>query len=167
MLLTRCTLFLIFATSLRGNGLPAKMFTTTLVLVAILSLKFACALKVYKDFRVSVLEFCFLLNLLILSAILYYLRDDGSNTISRCISASVSVSMVLFIGILAYHVYLRVNRMRWFASIESVILTKWPRKKHDTVHAEDTALPNLQHSQPTTTSVELREALLASDSIAI
>ncbi len=165
MLLTRCVLFLAFAVNYRGSELLTTMYVTTLVLIAIFMLNMTFAMKVYKNFYLSILELCFLLNLLILSATVYYLQgSNGSDDIiCKCTSASISVSLIMFIGILSYHTYLRVNKTRWYSLIKNkdTFLAKLQVKKHDAVPAEETCSLDILNF-PTRTSVELREALLAS-----
>ncbi len=99
------------------------------------------------------LELCFLV---ILSATTLYSlgsnnRSDG--IICKCASASISVSLVMFIGILSYHTYLRVNKTRWFTQIKDTILAKWQVKMPDAVPAEETSSSNVLNFL-TTTSVK-------------
>ena len=76
MLLTRCGLFLAFATFQSDTSVPANMFVTNLTVIAILLYK-TLASKVYKHLFVNLLELCFLINLGILSAILFYVKDSS------------------------------------------------------------------------------------------
>ena len=155
MLLTRCVLFLAFATS--DNRLLMNMYITTSILFGILTLK---TFVVYKNFQINILETCFLLNIAILSTTtLLLLENDGSNsggTICKCTSASISVSVTMFIGILAYHAYLRINKTRWFTSIKDSLLPKRHRQYH-MIPAEENAAPDNPVLKPTTTIVDLRE----------
>ncbi len=60
--------------------------------------------KVYKNVYIHLLEVCFLLNF---SATVQYLKGKGSNTgVWKTVTASISVSFIMFLGILAYHAYL-------------------------------------------------------------
>ncbi len=159
MLLTRCALFLGFVASYNDDE---NSYITVLVLTAvyIFTLKMTCAMKVDKNKYMNILEVCFLVNLLIISATLYSSRDSRSGTICKCTSASISVSMVIFIGILFYHSYLKISNTMWYASIKAATLKKWQTMNHHADPLEDDNPPNVMQQMPTTTSVELREALL-------
>ena len=160
MLLSRSVLFLFFASYHSDNALLANMYITNLVLIGILMIK-TVTTKVYKNSLVNVLETCFLLNLVILSGTIYYL--GYSNNICICTSASISVSMVISAGILAYHTSLQLNKTRCFNSIKDSILAKW-RKHYHTLPAncEEGDAPPAHPPQrlPTRSVVELREELL-------
>ena len=139
------------------------MFITTLVLFGIFTLKI-CVVKVYKSFLINLLELCFLLNLGILSATLYYLKGNSSSdgSICKCTSASISVSVVLFIGILIYHAYLQLNKTRCFTSIKDGFLAKWHTRPYRTIPAEEeNTPPNTIQGQLTSM---IREEFLESDS---
>ena len=162
MLLSRCVLFLAFASYHSDNALLANTASiTTLILIGLLAIK-ACATKVYKNFLINVLEVFFLLNMVILFGTVHYLKDNNSDDAYFCTSASisVSVSMIIFTGILTYHAYLQLNKTKRFKSIKDAILTKWHKHYH-TVPAEENAPPaNPAPNLPTTMVVELREELL-------
>ena len=160
MLLSRCVLFLAFSFNYSDNGLLANcnMYITTLVLIGILIIK-TCTTKVYKNSFVNVFEICFLLNLVVLSGTINYL-GYSDDIICICTSASISVSMVISAGILAYHTYLQLNKTRCFNSIKDSILAKW-RKHYQADCEEEDALPAYPAQRlPTRSVVELREELL-------
>ena len=77
MLLTRCVLFLAFASSHRDSDILANTYIITLVLIAVLTVK-TCATKVYRNVHMNTLELSSLLNLVILSATVYYLKGKGT-----------------------------------------------------------------------------------------
>ena len=118
MLLTRCILFLVFAFSYSEDRLLLNLLTTTIILVMILGLK-VCIMTTYKSRYVNMLELIFLLNLAILSAALSYIRGHSKNdhSLCNCTSASISASMVIFVGILMYHIYLTIKKTKLFAKI--------------------------------------------------
>ena len=163
ILLIRCVLFLAFASNYSSNALLANMYITTLVLVGILATK-TCLTKVYKNSLVNALENFFLLNLVILSGTVYYLRgrNGSDDAICYCTSASVSVSMLIFTGILAYHGYLQLNKTRAFNSTKNAILAKFPIKRYRTLAGEEDgdSMPHASSPVFTETVVELREELL-------
>lgn len=168
MLLTRCILFLVFASSSQDDIL-ANMYVTTLLISGVLTVK-TFATKIYKNTYIGILELAFLLNLLILSVTLCYIK--GRNTTNDSIickgaTASISISLVTFVGIVAYHTYLKVKNTRVYSSIKHrLILCNWPVRCRDkevsNVH-KPIIIGNV-HEVPSSTLVELREELLASDS---
>ena len=162
MLLSRCVLFLAFSFNYNDNGLLANMYITSLVLIGILTIK-TCSTKVYKNSLVNRLEICFLLNLVILSGTIYYLGYSDNINTCICMSASISVSMAISAGILAYHTSLQLNKTRCFNSIKDSILAKW-RKHYHRLPAdpeeEDTPPAHPAQRLPTRMVVELREELL-------
>ena len=157
ILLSRCVLFRAFFSYHSDDALLANMYITTLVIIGIFAIK-ACITKVYKYSLVNILEVCFLLNLIILSGTAYYLGRGVDVCI--CMSASISVSMVISAGILAYHTYLQLNKTIFFNSIKDSILAKW-RKYYHTLPADrelEDALPAYPAQRlPTRSVVELRE----------
>ena len=157
MLLSRCVLFLAFSFNYNNSGLLANMYITTLVLIGLLTMK-TCITKVYKNSLVNVLEICFLLNLVVLSGTTYYLGVSDNTCI--CTRASISVSIVIFAGVLAYHTHLQLNKIRLFKLITDTILTLW-RKHYQSLPSdyeeEDTSPANPPPRLPTTSVVELRE----------
>ena len=166
MLLIRCVLFLSFASSYNDNRLMSNMYTTTVVLMLVLGFR-CCILKVYKKIGVNLLELSFLLNLGILSATLNYLRGNNSSdgALCKCISASISISMVTFTGIMIYHIYLKVKATKCFKPFEVFFLAmRHTGHKYDRITPADENLPTeSQQDFPTSTTVELREELLDVD----
>ena len=169
MLLTRCLLFLAFASSY-GNTDPLlnNMYITTVVFFFIVLYK-VFVRNVYKQVFTNVLEMCFLVNLEILSITLSFIKGSNSSSevLCRSSNASISISFVLFLLILTYHTYLQLQRRRWFVQLKDSLLTKWPLKYYHTTAAEDNSHVLTDHntniSAPTTTLIELREELLASE----
>ena len=168
MLLTRCILFLAFATNYSSDEIVANSYITTLVILGILLIK-TYSTKVYRSFWKNLLELSFLCNMEILSATLSYFKgtiSDDNSMICKSINASISISFITFIGILAYHAYLQMERTRWYVSTKQAVLSKLPIRQHPTSSTED----NLQvpkavslKALPSTSLVELREELLASN----
>jgi predicted outer membrane repeat protein len=154
MLLTRCLLFIAFATYQQDRPLMTNMFTVTVVVMGILTIKL-CTGNVYKQPIIDFLEVTFLLNLGILSAALHYLQEKESMN-SRCqiTNASISISLVTFLSILVYHAYLQVNRMKCLSSI----IGKMPHKPA-TLNL-DFQSKTLTTTSCTSTMVDIRESLL-------
>ena len=131
MLLTRCVLFLAFTTVQSGDALPmpTNMFITSLVVLLILVYKLIISTKIYQHRYVSLLELCFLVNLEVLSASVYYayLNKDLDTTACKITSASISLSLLGFIVILAYHAHLQLKKTRLYLSLTKLrILRKCP-----------------------------------------
>ena len=164
MLLTRCVLFLAFASSHNDDELLTNMYISTLVLTALFTLK-ACVPKMYQDFRINLLELSFLLNLMVLSATVYYLRGNRNNdlVLCQCTSASVAVSMATFVGILAYHAILQLNKTKCFMKFKDSVLAKQRAEQYHAFRHEEDTLPAPAAKPPTRTFVELREDLLGSE----
>ena len=159
-LLIRCVLFFAFTSSYKDDEVLENMYITTIVLIAIFIFK-SCTTKTYKYFYINLLENCFFLNLAVLSATLYYLRGESSDSDAKvcwCVTASLSVSLVLFGGILAYHAYLIFNKTRCVIFLKDAIHAKLMNREKNT-----TPLLNPVQKVPTTTTVILREELLESD----
>ena len=168
MLLTRCVLFLAFATNYSSDEILVNSFITSLVISGVLLVK-TCSTVVYKNFWMNVLELSFLCNLEILSVTLCYLKaaSAGDNSmVCKCTNSSISIGFIIFIGILAYHAYLQMGRTRWYISTKQAVLSKLPIRLHPTSSTEDTLqVPKAVSLKtlPSTSLVELREELLASN----
>ena len=157
MLLIRCVLFLAFSSFYRDNNVTANVYTTTLVITGILIIK-TCATDVYKNRWVSILETCFLANLSVLSATLYYL-DSTEDIRCRATSASIAVSFLLFFGILSYHGFLKLRKTRYF----NIAYLKAREKISGFSRNRDIPMEN-ESTLPSSTMVKLREELLTSTS---
>lgn len=160
-LLTRCLLFLIFAISYRQDEILTNTYATTLVISGIFVMK-TCTRHVYKNFYFDILELCFLLNLFILSATLYYLKtsNHSNEVICKSTNASITISFAVFIGIVSYHTYLKIEKTKFCDFIRRIFCKKLiveERKEEDTFQL-DAAVKT-----PTTSYVELREELLTND----
>ena len=118
----------------------------------------------YKNFRMNILEICFLLNLAILSATTwYYLTIDSSNNegaTCKFISASISVSLAMFIGILVYHAHLQINKTSCFKSFKDCLLSKRSIRQYHIIPGEENIHPENPKPKPTTSTIDLREELL-------
>ena len=150
------------------HALLNNMYITTVVTSCILIYK-VFVRNVYKQVFTNVLEMCFLVNFEILSATLTFLKGSNSSSevLCRSSNASISISLILFLLILTYQTYLQLQKRRWFVQLKDSLLTKWPLRYYHTTAAEDNSHvltdPNTDISAPTTTFLELREELLASE----
>lgn len=163
MLLTRCVLFVCFGSSHNDDELLTNTYITTLILTAVIAIK-TCVPKMYNDFRINLLELAFLLNLMVLSATAYYLRGNSSNdlVLCQCTSASVAVTMAMFVGILTYHAILQLNKTKCFMDFKHFVLARRRTEQYAAIPDEN-APPTVVPKLPTRTFVELREELLESE----
>ena len=131
LLLTRCVLFLAFISASHGrNKLLSNMFITTIILIAVLTLKIFIQ-KIYINTFLNFIEVCFFLNLVVLSTTLHYLTSNSNDdNICKIITSSVSLAMIMFIGIVIYHAYLIITKTNLFKTLKTIIITKMPLKKN-------------------------------------
>ena len=168
MLLTRCVLFIAFSTAHSDSALRTNMFITNLVVLGILVYK-TVSTKIYQQLYVSLLELCFLVNVEVLSASVYYayLKNDLESTVCKITSASISLSLLGFAVILAYHAHLQLRKTKFYLSLKLRILKKCPSFLQRAHTQNDTIPPSVHETDTgsearTTTFFQLREALLAS-----
>ena len=121
--------------------------------------------KVYAQVCIETFEVCFLINLGFLSATLCYLlgnlKNNNERIVHNIVTASISLSFVMFLGILAYHVHLRIRKMKYYTVF---LERKWQRQRQTaTCDPEGFDSTNV-NTKPliTTTTIELGERLLES-----
>ena len=163
MLITRCVLFLVFATNFVDDDIRTNMFSVTLVIIGILIIKTRLP-KVYKNIYIDLLEVCFLLNLVILSATVYYLDGISSNgVLCKIVSSSIAVSLIMFLGILVYHALLQIRKTKFYTLIkQSLLRRRQDGQQHHTIPVNSKPDLSNKFKPPTTTTVDLREPLLES-----
>ena len=160
MLITRCVLFLVFATNSADDDIRTNKFSVTLVIIGILIIKTRLP-KVYKHIYIDLLEVCFLLNLVILSATVYYLDGISINRVlCKIVSSSIAVSFIMFLGILFYHAFLQIKKTKFYVPINQSLLRRRQDGQRHTIPVN--SKPDLSNklNPPTTTTVDLREPLL-------
>ena len=110
LLLVRVCLFLVFSLNTIGNS----MINLLAVCIAMSCLLAYLSIVggVYKQWWLNVIETAFVLNLLILSSGSLYQINTGSS-IKPVSYTSVSIALVIFIGILIYHIILNVTRTKF------------------------------------------------------
>ena len=159
-LLLRCILFLVFATSSTENAILTNMFIVTLVIMGVLITK-TLVMKIYASLKIQLLELCFLSNLGAVSATLYYLKGSDSDVaLCRTLTASISISFIMFLGIIAYHACLQIRKTKCFLYIKQVFHLKETRHLKESQLVDST---DVTKTPPTSTTVELREQLLESN----
>ena len=116
LLLVRVCLFLVFSLNTIGN----RMINLLAVCIAMSCLLAYLSLVggVYKQWWLNVIETAFILNLLILSLGSFYQINTGSS-IKPVSYTSTGIAFVLFIGILIYHITLKVTKTIFGQKIKS------------------------------------------------
>ena len=107
LLLVRCTLFLVFACNISGNdsvNLLVISSTTSGIFIW-----FALSGMVYKKWCLNALELSFILNLGILAVAIYHVKVSGGSQ-SAVVYTSVGIAFLTFVGIVTYHIYLRIEQ---------------------------------------------------------
>ena len=113
LLFMRSSLYILNTVTFFSNT-PLKKELTKMGTAAacILTMSLACAFPhgVYKKWSLNMLEFSFFLNLCITSALLVIFQDHYSG---RIVYTSVSITILTFLGILTYHVSLKIKFNVW------------------------------------------------------
>ena len=156
MLLVRCILLLESTIYHRNHALLTNMYSLTLVTTGILTIK-TFSSNIYKNIYMSTLELGYLLNLVILSMTLHYLKGKGSSDDALCksISVSIAISMVMFTGILMYHAFLQLKKTRIFAYLH---IKRYNRQQHEQLLVDPTEMTRdslVKTGTPTTSVLEI------------
>ena len=144
-----------------GLGLLARLFLlltsaitlTTLpyivtVLISIVAFMFGLqVLSVYKQWQLSVLECCFLLNLVVLSSGALLIQLQGGNK-DWLACTSLGIAFILFLFIILYHVWRRVRsfkrqRMNGYVEIDGNVQTQ-PQVSESRVTYQEVSVPELR-----------------------
>ena len=106
-LLFRCFLFLVSAFNISGDKNSANLLVI-LIIVGASFVVFGLSGRVYKSWCLNALELSFLLNLCVFSAGTYHVNlTRGDQAVIAYIS--VGIAFLTFVGIVAYHAYLRIK----------------------------------------------------------
>ena len=106
LLLIRCALFLIFAFNINGDD-SINILVTCSTAFGIFVL-FTLSGMVYKSWYLNALEQSFILNLGILAAATYHMKLSGGSQ-AAVAYISVGIAFLSFVGILVYHIYMRIK----------------------------------------------------------
>ena len=106
LLLVRCALFLAFAFNISGddNINLLVISSTTSGIFGWLTLSG----MVYTSWYLNALEVSFILNLSLLAVATYYLKQSGRRQ-GAVVYTSVGIAFLTFVGIIIYHIYIRVK----------------------------------------------------------
>ena len=157
LLLIRCILLLVSVFNQKTNVVTSNMFVVTMIIIALLVLKTCIEERIYRTRRANILENVFLLNLGLLAATSYYLDDSDGLNVCQCLTASISVAFVTFFIIIVYHISYKVKGYNAVQRVSNKI-NAIRKVKSFTKNLP----PEPKANPPTTTFVELREALLES-----
>ena len=106
LLLVRCALFLVFAFNISGND-SVNILAISSATFGIL-VWFTLSGVVYKSWCLNALEVSFILNLGILAAATYHVTLSGGSQAAVAYT-SVGTAFLTFVGIVTYHVYMRIK----------------------------------------------------------
>ena len=154
-LMLRCMLFIVFVTSAFRNSSATLMAVTTSLLVIVFLTRVFTG-RIYKNWYVDVLEGLFLLNLGILSvATSHNLMTGGNQQLVANISGSTS--FILFLLIVAYHVFKQVSHTHVFRAIFMKLKRKLRPVRDDNDQQAQLLAPltSEQELAPTTTVITL------------
>ena len=169
LLLVRCVLFIVVATA--GNT-STNLLGISSVITGLVTFAFATK-GIYKSHSLGVLEASFFLNIVILSAATYHVRVKGGNQAAATFTL-LSVVFITFIGIIVYHVFLRIRvTALWERTTEKFHLDVFKRRSVTiNGNAPSVTTPSSEEIEKSTgkaeltvstTYVELREPLLDDD----
>ena len=122
--------------------------------------------SMFKKWYNNVLESSFIFNLTVLAAASYQVRVEGGNQ-AAVVYTSVAVAFMTFLGIITFHVIVRVKSSRvWKNSVQPALQPLWEsftRQQHHQDPTERVVPPTPHQPQAvTTTFIDLREPLLES-----
>ena len=106
-LLLRCFLFLVSAFNVSGDKNSATLLAI-LIIVTVCFVVFGLSGRVYKSWYLNALELSFLLNLGVFTAGTYHVSLTAGDQ-AAITYTSVGVAFTTFVGIVAYHAYLRLK----------------------------------------------------------
>ena len=106
LLLVRCALFLVFAFNISGNN-SVNLLVISSATFGIIAV-FALSGVVYKSWYLNALEVSLILNLGILAVATYHVRLSGGSQAAVAYT-SVGIAFLTFVGIVTYHIYLRIK----------------------------------------------------------
>ena len=152
LLVTRGGLYITFAINAVGSD-DFNILAITSVVIALLSIKG----RVYENRYIDALESLFLVNLGILSVATFYIRENNLGNASQALllDLSVGVAFVTFLGILLFHVFRQLKRMK----IWSFKANERPLVENGNDRPVD---PQKRELEFTCSAAQLREPLLES-----
>lgn len=174
LLLIRCILFLTFAfNGLSPNASSSNLLATASVFAGLAVWAWVSG-RIYNAIYQDLLEAASILNITLFAAATYHVKViQGDQALLAYIS--LSIAFVLFVGIVAFHVYLRVEsttywkrlqielRLReWFQRVKECVVGMRGKGNKRAKDGKDLELlaTNQEPNNPSTSYVTLREPLL-------
>ena len=134
-----------------------NLLTVGIVTTIVLLLKAYLGDKVYKNSALDYLECTFYFNLLIFTLASFY-----SLSHRKCLKASayvsISITLVVFLGILFYHVHLSLNKFTWYSKLKSKFLRTMKLIDKSINSDFNYGIANIGH-KPTSTEVGMSDSL--------
>ena len=150
LLLIRCILFLTFTFNALGSG-SINLLTITSIAVAITAFAWLQS-RLYIKICNDILEASFFLNLCILSAATYHVKETGEHQ-DKLAYTSAGIAFLTFIGIVAYHIFIVTHKIR-------LLLWKSCRLFRESSERHDSVFNNGISTIVPTTTIELCDPLL-------
>ena len=152
-LLIRCCLFTIFGTSY-STGIILMSIIVAVIFLQVMNR--ASSGVVYRNKVVSLLELFYLTNLGILAAVL-----QVNDTLCAAITVSISLSFIVFVGTLLYHLHQETKQNRLYKMIKkNIYIIVMTKTKCGSSDKEENDIISEQGS--TTSFIQLRESLIDS-----
>jgi hypothetical protein len=160
LLITRGGLFITFAANAVGRD-SFNILAISSVAIALLAIKG----RVYENCYIDALESSFLLNLGILSVATFYIRENDLGNASQALLSglSVGVAFITFLGILLFHVFRLLKRMKICKEGTCFKANERPFVKNGN-HRVD---PQKRELEITCSATKFRESLLESEASSV
>ena len=156
LLFSRVTLYLVSVLNLSNNP-RITLLAVNLVISCFFVLKVVFLVRVHIKLPIELLDYSFYLNILLLSLASFYSLGDQQGQIIATYT-SISIAMVLFFGIVSYHILCVVNITGCVQTLKNMMVVN--RKEDGDTHAnllinEDGASQNALCYPITSTIVEI------------
>ena len=155
LLLVRCILFIIFATT---GDTRADLFAVSTAVTGLITFALATT-GIYRNRYFGILEASFFLNLVLLTTATNHVQAVGGNQAAVTL-ISLSIAFTTFAGIVVYHIFLQNRGTKLSEMVARIYSNRLSKKSHtvqllgteEKIESNKAAIP--------TTFVELREPLL-------
>ena len=161
LLLIRCILYFVFSTATENS---ASLLAICTVITGLITLFALLKGEIYKKWYLGAHEISYLLNLVVLAAATYHVRDTRGDQAAATFTL-LSIVFIQFIGIVVFHVYLQIRSMEVWKKMakESIDITLGRSPSDVSNQNTETATEEKLCPVPervTTSFVELREPML-------
>ena len=158
LLLIRCALYIVFSfNSLQATNMSLLAVIVTFTAIIIISW---LSVKIYRSVFVTLVEASMYLNLIILSA-----ATLANHSSVALVYSLIGMAFAIMMWVIAYHFYiLYIAKSAIWHSIEEMFISTFKNHPATSQQERERALTPNPHNTATKTVVELREALLESDS---